>query len=486
MGKDNLEQIFSSKLDNRSPNMDYENLWAELEPRLPRKKNKNKWWLLLLPLMGLLIGIGYIMISDNPLDNKNHQTSQVIETNNNKTKNRIPSNDNRTTDQNEIKEKNVEIEEIKTNDPPPKNSHPKSDFILNKTIPNGQQPQNTKENAKKTADKIPVDGFAKTTTSPEQNVSTSGQSSPIAIANNSNNNEEEVIAGSVDKSTTNSSTVSPVDVLTGSNDVLRINSIPGVQLSNLLYTDNIPENPMDIASVPTNKNYAIGHSISFSTSALYGQSTFQNTFDYDETYIMDLSSSLTSLFGYGVSLGYTMSSTTGIYAGVDISYNKLYQKFELHNEVTEVATVFNDSAFLYSGSFIGADQQAVITTKQDVLNYNSFMHIDLFPHVGYTLSGGWPLRVEAGPIINVSQKYDGKIIENRRIVLSDASNLYRTSNVLSGFQLGLGVSKSVTSNMSIDFDVNYKYRSSVESSTNELFGQRLTTYGLGIGVQYRL
>ena len=185
---------------------------------------------------------------------------------------------------------------------------------------------------------------------------------------------------------------------------------------------------------------------------------------------------------------------SGFFVSSGLSYTKISELYFNNGTITETST--NQSGLQRQVIFSESDTVNIngpvvstISTVFSTVNYNTFQFIDIPVFIGYQHDfGEWKTDVSLGVFTNILLTSKGRIPNSSTSLLnleSNGSEIYR-NRVDFSYQLGVGVSKFLTKNVSIRINPSIRYYSKNLINENVGLSQKYLLAGGTIGLRLDL
>ena len=195
----------------------------------------------------------------------------------------------------------------------------------------------------------------------------------------------------------------------------------------------------------------------------------------------------------GVMLGYEFDN--GLYAGLGLEYQKTVEKLEYQQTVIQRVTVWSEEAYFYIDE--NGDQVFVadsVTTQsiyeRSVRSGKEHTILNLPLMLGYKLKGNnWNIGVFGGANINLSHKFEGKIInESNAFVTLDEDN-YETvykRKLGASFFGGLHLGRNIGNSMELYLNPTVRIYPNSWMQDDFSLSAKYNLAGLRLGLRYGL
>ncbi len=135
-----------------------------------------------------------------------------------------------------------------------------------------------------------------------------------------------------------------------------------------------------------------------------------------------LNNTLTRQNGYMWSSDALFHFSNGFFVGMGLSTLQTWETFRINNMISlEEREAFNPEAIQVQAGYIGAYQQQRTYLKQDILHNNTYQNWEITSHFGYRFDGNLHTEIAITPRFILSQQYRGFLItpEGRAIQTGD-------------------------------------------------------------------
>jgi len=525
--RDHIKNLHD-KLNSKSVISDFDSLWDELEPRLPKKK-KRKYGMILIPIFLVGIGIlawktlgnhydnkeakfdkGFVIIDDDIIEN---ELAPIGLDNAIKSDNKPILNSDINSNVDTYHYAQIEHAEINKKHTKNLNNHAHTINPVNKIDQINRSNQTNVGRHLNIDERVDSNGeiFKNTQTNKYEQRDVVKQ----AYNNRSSINTEVIIEEAVSYSNTRSSNLNDERLFqsdiaetiirqknkTADNNLhskaigsprgsgqlvvgkLIIPTLDRGIISLLEFSGTLLSTQPKIAEAGKALNTKYKVSVETYLLADFNQKFQDNLSVYGQT-IDDLTS---IKIGYTFGTTMSLSHQSGIMAGLGIENTKAIEKFRVNNVLSSIEDKINEQAFSLNGAFISREAEFTKTIKQDALVYNSYTQINMTPFIGYTKSAKINYSISAAPLLNVSRRYEGYLIDEADKITTDISQLYESSKLeYNGFLLTGIASVRVWKGLDLGIRSQLRKTRNVASDSNIHFRSRLNSYSFGLNLRYRL
>jgi len=519
MGREDHLKKLEEKLNSKTIVFDAESLWDELEPRLPKKKKRRGFFFwLLLGMISVTVTGGYYYfnkdLSKNKTENENKKPNiaqqlpqdeviQNLEYTIDNKPNTVQNNVHKAEDletktkatgtlQNELNNLN---QQQKENEPIQSES---IDLHLNQTSTEIVDQEkaiqtilNETETTVQLSSKHLFQHEVTTATNDEirdeestekilQTSDTSSENHPLIDTQRSNNS---ALTNVLTNNQSEDDKISNIETI--EKNIALISTLPLLNNS-LNFEQNFPvliKQPNHSIIKFNQKESPWIFSLSTEAHVFKNFEQRNNVTDYANT--LDELTSLQLGYSYGIRL--TARQQKGIFLGVGIQRITNFEKFEFQNEFTRIEEITNDQAFLFEGEFIAQTQEVRKTIRQNVLQYNELTHVNISPFLGYRIQGYFNYDFSIAPLISLSHKGTGYLIDDEQVLITDIGPLYdRNGIAFNGFSFEIGISKNIMKNLELGLNLSVVQQSKNTADENMDFSRKIISIGPGIQFNYFL
>lgn len=489
MERDDHIKNLHDKLNSNSVIKDFDSLWDELEPRLPKKKKRRYLFILLIPVL-LLLGLSILTLNTISKESDSKELLSEISIVNTKS------------DKEEIRSQSQYSDNFK-NLESGQSVSPKQKEIIANELPSiklgkskqGQRKQLRVSNQLGTNNQASLLNQTQTNISKNRSGIGSNESSLNANATflnpsdklklndeslNNNRDPKNMIASDINVSS-NQNELSHKSLNQESIDLISFQKLNNRSISLLEFDRSILSRQPQLFE--SNDNVKTKWSIAFGTHFLtdFNQKSQNNISDYGQT-IDDLTS-VKGGYSYGVHL--SLTHHTGFLFGLRIEKAKTFEKFRVNNVLSSTETSINDQAFVLNGEFISSEAETIKTLRQDVLVYNSYIQTNVSPFIGYEKAGNISYSFTASPILNMNRNYKGYLIDNLDQITTDIGQMYESSKLsYNGFTLSAVASKSLWKGIDLGIKTQFRKSNNVTAESNADYQIGLKSYSIGLELRY--
>lgn len=233
---------------------------------------------------------------------------------------------------------------------------------------------------------------------------------------------------------------------------------------------------------------------------IYGEGDFnmttiesQNTdTDAYETSWNDTDTPLGS-YEFGVLLGYEFDG--GLYAGLGLEYQKTVEKLEYQQTVIQRVTVWSEEAYFYideSGNqvFVADSVTTQSVYERSVKSGKEHTIINLPLILGYNIhANDWNIGVFGGANINLSHKFEGKIINESNAFVALNEDNYETvykRKLGASFFAGLHLGHNIGSSMELYLNPTVRIYPNSWMQDDYSLSAKYRLAGLRLGLRYKM
>ncbi len=198
-------------------------------------------------------------------------------------------------------------------------------------------------------------------------------------------------------------------------------------------------------------------------------------------------------YEFGVLLGYEFDG--GLYAGLGLEYQKTVEKLEYQQTVIQRVTVWSEEAYFYideSGNqvFVADSVTTQSVYERSVKSGKEHTIINLPLILGYNIhANNWNIGVFGGANINLSHKFEGKIINDSNAFVALNEDNYETvykRKLGASFFAGLHLGHNIGSSMELYFNPTVRIYPNSWMQDDYSLSAKYKLAGLRVGLRYKL
>jgi len=463
MSNKKFEKQYHNFLNSKEVEVDHANLWKELEPRLPKKKKRS----ILLFLSTIAIVLTYMTY-----DSFNNESLQNISTN--------------YVHVNHAAKKNKDSMVLT---PQENDKSLSTDIKKQATIKNRKENPNTSidpANQSKTV----KSHYNKINNSINKNQITNDKSYVLLEKNDTLLTthkplaKNDTIIKNTNRVTTNAKTDHQTLIDISYHERTKSTLKNTVNLNSIKHEIKFMREAFSLAlNTKTSKIKSNNIEIGINSQFLLPNYVYSESKNL-ENYGLLLEEKLKLSKGYSASLDFSYQHHSGFNLGAGLSYSKLIEDFRLDNQVITTDSFYNELAYIINGQNVGAQQEKIITTTQNVYNRNTFSFVDFSPHVSYRLIEKLGLEIGLKTNILLHQKYSGSLIDKNGNLIKEGSIF--DNRKVSKISLGYFARIAFPLKSNLTARINLNYNSRPVKSSEEFKLSSINNWGIGLGFGYQI